>query len=178
MLVTVSDITNRLCRPGDDHAAMRERIMHWSRSDVLLAYNRRRLGKGTPRLFEHGAIVLAALLSQLTDMNFDVTGWGHVHMACDQVRDAARAWAGGNHRQRWLEITWTVGNPFSVRGLPEIRFGKDSTDPKLAGAVLVNLTQIFQRIGWNAADEQADKSVEIPQQTRSPRAAAAGQKVR
>jgi hypothetical protein len=44
--------------------------------------------------------------------------------------------------------------------------------------VLVNLTQIFQRIGWNAADEQADKSVEIPQQTRSPRAAAAGQKVR
>ena len=176
MLVSVADITARLCRDPDDQDTMRERINHWSRSRVLLAYNRKQLGRGTSRLFEHGAIVLAAFLSQLADMNFDVTGWRHVLMGCDQVREAARAWAGGDRDPKWLEIAWTAGHSFSVRGLPKI--GKGNPDPRQAGVVLVNLTQIFGRLGWSAADEQADKSVEIPRQTRSPRVAAAGQKVR
>jgi hypothetical protein len=167
MLVSVGDITKRLCRLGEDAAQVRERIAHWSRSGVLPAINRRYLSKGTPRLFEHGAIVRAAVLNQLTDMDIDPTSWKYTRSACEQARDAAREWACGNQQKYWLQITWTVGRTFSLRGLPELRVGEITPDPVVAGVVLVNLTQIFQRIGWTAADEREDESMEVPKRTRA-----------
>lgn len=164
MLVSIADIAKRLSRRGDI-AQVRERLMNWTRSGALSAINRRLLGKGIPRLFEHGAIVHASVFNQLTDMKFDVVGWEHAIMAREIAREAARRWAQGERREQWLEITWTAGNPFSVRGLPKVRIGP-ALDPRAAGVIHVNLSQMFQRIAWSDADELADASMEIPKFTR------------
>jgi hypothetical protein len=175
LLVSVADIAKRLY-PRDDQDAdkvrekLRERIMHWTRSGTLGAFNAEMLGKGTPRLFEHGSIVRAAVLSQMTDMGVDCTTWEHALMACEQAREAARLWANGDTRPRWLEIKWIAGHPFSVRGLPEVieRVG-DRDDPTLSGVVLINLKQMFQGIAWTPQDELEDESLEAPKFKRAAR---------
>jgi hypothetical protein len=53
--------------------------------------------------------------------------------------------------------------------LPDVRVEPTKLETHWAVAISVNLTQLFARLQWSAADEREDESVEAPKRTRTPK---------
>src|SRR5262252_1045525 len=167
MLALVTVIAQRISRPGEDVSQKRERIMNWTRGRVLLTYEDVQPGRGAVRLFEHGAIVRAAVLDELTNLGLSVATMEHAQAAQELARIAAREFAEGDKRVKWLDLIW-VGGSRPTRGLPDIRIVPRTPQSSAAMVVSINLMQLFKRISWSPADEREDQSIEAPKRPRTP----------
>jgi hypothetical protein len=149
--ITLNQLVDRICSRDDNRAAVAERVRHWSRVGVLLPAGGPP-GKGRPRFFEPATIVDAALLNGLADIGYPVIS-REMLLACELARQAAREWAHGDRRQRWLELAWVKSTTFSANCVPFIHVDRLQPKPGTQAAIILNLTAILARVNWTASDE-------------------------
>jgi hypothetical protein len=147
MPLSVEEIADRICPLSKDWEAVRERVRYWARSGILTPWGGVAPGKGRARLFERAAVIDAALLSALLDLGLTGLGGEALPYVRALVQEAAHAWAQGDRRARWVEIL-----PGAKTAFPHVN--KPQVTLTAAGSVLVNLTPLFARLAWSAADEE------------------------
>jgi hypothetical protein len=161
MPLTLVELTTRIATSANRQELVRGRIKSWTAKWVLRGSTP---GRGGVRKFNHLMILDAALLDVLSDCGLQVVSWD-LRPALYLMRDAAQAWAAGDTRPRWLQLTMMPPLPdrLGQRGwtvsLPLIAESEQQT-PALAlsaneAVIVVDLTAILRRLQWGPADQQA-----------------------
>jgi hypothetical protein len=166
MPLNLNQLTARIAPSPDREDAARERIKGWTKKGILRGSAP---GRGGVRKFNHIVILDAALLDTLVDHGLQPAAWDLRH-ALYVLRDAGAAWAAGDTRTRWLQLSlqpplpdrphtrgWAVALPLIAPGQkqPELIFA-----PGEEATIVVDLTAILKRLQWSSEDQtavQADK---------------------
>lgn len=72
MPLTVSEIAERIAKPGASKAAIVERLRHWTREGLLVPLGDKNPGTGRSRVYDEGTLLDAAVLDILADMGLRV----------------------------------------------------------------------------------------------------------
>jgi DNA-binding transcriptional MerR regulator len=70
---TVSEIADRIQQPGQDRAAVVERIRHWTREGLLAPIGERNPGTGRDRIYPETALLNAVLLNAMADRGLQIS---------------------------------------------------------------------------------------------------------
>jgi DNA-binding transcriptional MerR regulator len=129
--LTVSDIAQRIVKPGMDKARLVERLRHWTREGLLSPIGERRPGTGRHRRYSESAVFDAAVLSALADRGIQV---GVLHT----VLKLARHHLESNATHGYLEIAYIDRKPVALlHDLPRVH-------PSTEFSFVLNLNQLFK----------------------------------
>ena len=160
MALTLVELTARVASSANRQELVRGRIKSWTAKWVLRGSTP---GRGGVRKFNHLMVLDAALLDVLSDLGLQVVSWD-LKPALYLMRDAAQAWAAGDTRPRWLQLSmmpplpdrpnargWVVALPLiAASGQPELSLTSDHE-----AIIVVDLTAILRRLRWGPADQEA-----------------------
>ena len=167
MPLDLNQLTARVAPSPDREDATRERIKGWTKKWILRGSAP---GRGGVRKWHHRMILDAALLDVLTDRGVQVASWDLRH-ALYVLRDAGAAWAAGDTRTRWLQLSlqpplpdrlhaagWVIALPLIAEPgqQPELAF-----TPGEEAVVVVDLTAILKRLRWGPEDQAAVQTDKI-----------------
>jgi hypothetical protein len=155
MPVTLAKLTARVAASANRQELVRGRIKSWTAKWVLRGSTP---GRGGVRKFNHLTVLDAALLDVLSDLGLQVVSWD-LRPALYLLRDAAQAWAAGNTRPHWLQLSmmpplqpnsrgWVMALPLAASDQPRPASGHEAI-------IVVDLTAILSRLRWGPADQEA-----------------------
>jgi hypothetical protein len=143
--VTARQVANSLVDFADQPVTI-ERLKHWSRKQLLKPFDDRHPGTGRHRHYSIGEVIDAAVLSELTAAGLSVASLDYVPQALKLARKAFGVWRGARSRgepdSSFLLIERRRGNPEVVRVTNTVK-----TDATLESVLIINLAQMFTRIG-------------------------------
>jgi hypothetical protein len=159
--LTLNELTARVASSANRQDLVRERIKSWTRKWILRGSTP---GRGGVRKFNHLTILDTAILDVLSDLGLQVVSWD-LRPALYLLRDAAQAWAAGNTRPHWLQLSMMPplpGRP-NARGwvvaLPLTGTSKQPPELHLTSGheaiIVVDLTAILKRLRWGPVDQEA-----------------------
>jgi DNA-binding transcriptional MerR regulator len=130
-MLTVSEIAERIAKPGADKAALVERVRHWHREGLLHAIGPKRPGTGRHRQYPDDAVYLAAVLNVLADRGVQV---GLMHVLVKLAKHHLE----GGQSQGFLEIArFADGREGAfLNDVPRV-------NPNTESSLVLNLNQIF-----------------------------------
>jgi DNA-binding transcriptional MerR regulator len=138
--LNVSDIAERIAKPGMDKAAIVERIRHWTREGLLQPAGEKNPGTGRRRRYDGAALADAVVLNELAGLGFQVNLLRTILIL---VKDAKNDWREKAKQgvNLYLEIDML---PDGAR-FPHYHEGC-WFNPNAELVLILNLTQLFERL--------------------------------
>jgi hypothetical protein len=153
--LTLNELVARVASSANQQDLMRERVKSWTRKGVLRGSTP---GRGGVRKFNHLMILDAVLLNALSDLGLQLVSWD-LRPALYLMRDAAQAWAAGDTRPQWLQLSMMPPLQPNARGwVMALRLADRSELRFISGdeaIIVVDLTAILSRLQWGPADQKA-----------------------
>jgi DNA-binding transcriptional MerR regulator len=140
MPLTVSEIAERIAKPGADKAAIIGRLRHWTAEGLLQPAGEKSPGTGRRRRYDEAALADAIVLNELAGLGFQV---GLLRTILILVQDAKANWRKKAKQgvNLYLEIDMLPGG---IR-FPHYHEGNwFKADAELS--LIFNLTQLFGRL--------------------------------
>lgn len=145
MPLTVSEIVERIAKPGQDRTALNERVRHWTRERLLSPLGKRNPGTGRHRLYPDWTLEDAALLNAMADMGLQI--------ATMRIAVAVAS----QNRTEWGKAKTTGGRTFFLQidfptsGKPKPRLHHGDSGEAFRGfgyekSLVFNLTELFSRL--------------------------------
>jgi DNA-binding transcriptional MerR regulator len=138
---TVSEMVERIARPGQDKAGLSERIRHWTREGLLNPIGERNPGTGRHREYDDVALEDAALLNAMADMGLQI---GTMDMALRVAQQRHSEWVKGKIKKgqlRFLQIDFRANqDPF-----PRLHSG-NFRGRGFEKSIVFNLTELIARL--------------------------------
>jgi DNA-binding transcriptional MerR regulator len=140
MPLTVSEIADRIAKPGASKAALIERIRHWTRERLISPRGKRNPGTGRHRVYDESVLGEVLILNAMADMGLAV---GVQRTALTLARHAKSDWRETAKRgaSLFLEID-TLPNGTRLCHLHEGACIKSDA----ADAIVFNLSHLFSRL--------------------------------
>jgi DNA-binding transcriptional MerR regulator len=141
MPLTVSEIAERIAKPGTDQAVIIGRLRHFTAEGLLQPIGQKSPGTGRRRRYDEAVLEGAAVLNELAELGVHV---GLLRPALILAQDAKSHWREKKKQGigLYLEITKYPGNPNPLVHMHEGAW----IVPQGESSVVVNLTQIFGRV--------------------------------
>jgi DNA-binding transcriptional MerR regulator len=142
--LTVGQIAERLRALASGTASTAERIRHWTREGLLAPMENHHAGTGKHREYDASSVYDAAVLSVIADAGLHITAHRYLLRGLALVRRALQKWkAAKSGGGLFLEISHTeAGSPTIT-----IHEGTVTPNPTARLSMLLNLTQIFSKVG-------------------------------
>jgi DNA-binding transcriptional MerR regulator len=142
--LTVGEIAEQLRQLEPDVKATTERLRHWTREGLLAPVQNNHAGTGKHRRYELSSKYDAAVLSVIAKAGLHITAHRYLLRGLALVRRALQKWkAAKSGGGLFLEISHTeAGSPTIT-----IHEGTVTPNPTARLSMLLNLTQIFSKIG-------------------------------
>jgi hypothetical protein len=158
--MNVREIADQVRREHETTKTVIDRIRSWADYGILRPVGQKHPGTGKKRRYGPETIVDATLLTAITDLGLAAVRVGHFSGEDESIIDLCRTAALtvlGDSEQRDADWMLIISPPSPEAGLPSARFfykvawpsNEDDflnvpIPPSLAGAIVLNLTQIFK----------------------------------
>jgi DNA-binding transcriptional MerR regulator len=144
MPFNVSEIADRIRRPGQSQAAVIERIRHWTSERLLSPHGKRNPGTGRHRLYDDFVLEDAALLNAMADMGLQI---GVMRIALAVASQERTEW-GEAKTAEGITLFLQIDFPRSGKPLPRIHFGGAEAFAPFGSekSIVFNLTELFSRL--------------------------------
>ena len=145
MPLTVSEIVDRIAKPGQDKAALNERIRHWTRERLITPIGRRNPGTGRHRTYRDTTLLDAAVLNAMADRDLQISTMRDALAVAQQMHTEWGQAKAKEGRRFFLQIN--SGIPTSLP--PRLHWGGGEEAFIGTGfetSILIDLTQLFGRL--------------------------------
>jgi DNA-binding transcriptional MerR regulator len=142
MPLTVSEIAERIKKPGDDKARIVERVRHWTRENLLTPIGEKNPGTGQLRLYDESAVEDAAVLNELAEfgVQLKVQRFTINYLQTDKAKNWRKTAKKGH--SLYLEM---LKRP-DGKVLPLLHEGDIRMVPQGEVSIVINLIELFKRV--------------------------------
>ncbi len=137
MPLTVSEIAERIAKPGANKAALIERIRHWTRERLISPRGRRNPGTGRHRVYDESILEDVLILNAMADLGLTV---GLQRTALVLARHAKGEWR--DKASRGLHLFLEIDTMPNGQQFPHLHEGT-SFNLSADYAIVFNLTRLF-----------------------------------
>jgi DNA-binding transcriptional MerR regulator len=137
MPLTVSEIAERIAKPGASKAALIERIRHWTRERLISPIGKRSPGTGRHRVYDESVLEDAVVLNAMADMGLQV---GLQRTVLKLVRHEKTAWR--EKAKRGVSLFLEIDTLPDGQRFPHLHEGA-WVSPDAEHAIVFNLTRLF-----------------------------------
>jgi DNA-binding transcriptional MerR regulator len=141
MPFTVSEIADRIRKPGQDRAAVVERIRHWTRERLLAPIGKRNPGTGRRRTYRDTSFLDAALLNEMADAGLQISTMRIALAVAQQIHTKWGKAKAEQGKRCFLSIYFPTNIP------PYLHFGDGNPlEIEFETLIVFDLTQLFGRL--------------------------------
>jgi hypothetical protein len=150
---TVSEIADRIRKPGQDRTAVVERIRHWTRERLLAPIGKRNPGTGRHRSYRDTALFDAALLNEMADASLQIGTMRKASAVASQIHSEWGRAKVEQEKRCFLIIYFPADIP------PYLHFGGSGNlfETEFETLFVFNLTQIFDRLKSEGRDHNGNQ---------------------
>jgi len=136
MPLTVSEIAERIAKPGASRAALVERIRHWTRERLIAPVGKRNPGTGKHRVYDEAVVEDVLILNAMANMGLQI---GLQRTALTLVRHEKPGWREKAKRGVLLFLEIDTLPDGQLAHLHEGHW----INPNAEHAIVFNLTRLF-----------------------------------